>query len=461
MTSILKKSAIALACALLAACSLTPDFHLPGVKTPEKWQQTENAKAATDLMQWRKSFGNAELAALQDKAVTQNLDMAAARARVLQARGLVTTARSGLFPSLDAGGSIGATHNDASNAGTRNYTSAEAGLSVSYDADIFGGNSASVTAAKARLEGSVFAQEAVRLAVESDISSAYAAALTAQERIYVARSHLNNAENTLKVLQSTYEAGLSTALEPEQQKTAIASDRAALAALERTRAISISALAVLMGEPAPGFNIYADGLKGFNVPDISPDAPATLITRRPDIRAAEADLIAANADIGAARAAFLPALTLSGAASLAASPIYDPVSILASALASATAPIFDGGARKGALSVAKGREKELAATYQKTVLTAFKEVQDALAGVKSAKLRQEAFAAAAASAAKAYNISEGRFKAGAIDYITVLDAERSLLFARENLELAKLERIDAAIDLYRALGGGWEKPKVN
>jgi multidrug efflux system outer membrane protein len=451
----MRKIFIVPALLLTAACSLTPAYRRPEVQIPAQWRE-EQAVVATDLTNWWQKFKSPELTALEEKALLQNLDLKAALDRVEQARAAEKVARSVFFPQADATADIGTNREKTGGHATTHRTSAGAGVDVNYELDLFGANRAAATVAEANVAGSLYDREALALVVSSDVAETYASALALMGRIHVAQQSHDNAEKTLKILTARFKAGATSALEVEQQKTELANADASIANLENNLTVTLDALAVLMGEVPQTFKIFADSLGDIAVPDITPGQPSSLLERRPDIRKAEADLVAANADIGVARAAFFPTVNLGLAASIIASPVSGPATSALDLAAGLSAPLFKGGSLQANLAKTKARQNELVENYRKTVLTAFAEVEDALAAIKSAEKRRKAYSRAVISAGKAYDLANLKFKAGAIDYITLLDSQRSLLSAKDSLVAVNLERMNAAVNLYKALGGGWQ-----
>jgi len=212
-----------------------------------------------------------------------------------------------------------------------------------------------------------------------------------------------------------------------------------------------NALAVLLGDAAGTLKVNGTGLGALSIPKITPGQPAALLYRRPDIRRAEADLIAANADIGVARAALFPSLDLNLDAAIATDPLTKTISIGSSLLA----PIFQGGRLKAGVKLSEARKAELVEIYRKTVLVALQEVEDALAAIRSARQRFSDLTTALQESRNAYNLSRTQYEAGSIDFQTLLDAQRTLFVDEERLALARFDRLFAAVQLIRALGGGW------
>ena len=196
------------------------------------------------------------------------------------------------------------------------------------------------------------------------------------------------------------------------------------------------------------------------VPAIAPVQPAELLERRPDVRSAEASLIAANANIGVARAQYFPAINLSAGIDLATASLSDSARTLTNVSAGLTGPIFSGGAIEGGVELTEARKQELVENYRKAVLVSLQEVEDALASTKSSSERNTSLKAGVEAAQKAYDLSNELYKAGAVDFQTLLNAERDLISTEDLYAQTRLENLSAAIDLYRAMGGGWNNNAV-
>ncbi|MFA5591875.1 MAG: efflux transporter outer membrane subunit [Micavibrio sp.] len=441
--------------ALMAGCSLVPDYHRPQTELPGAWSE-QNLSAPTRIARdWWTNFESAELNALMQRALAANNDLNAAIQRVEQARALTRAAGAPLLPSLDASGSGGWVRTDPAQGRTSSDSTGRAGLSAGYELDLFGANRAGLQAAQANKGQAEFTRDATALVVMGDVARAYFNVLNLQERLTIADQNLESGRELLRIVEARFNAGATTALDVSRQKSDLASDEASRAAIEQQFAIAKNALAVLIGEPPQNLSIVAADLRSLPVPSIAPGQPSELLERRPDIRAAELGLVAANADIGAARAAFFPRLTIGLELGIAATPIGDPATTTLSLLSGLAAPIFKGGLLEGNLAYSKARREELVETYRKTILTSFQDVEDALAVTKGAQQRENSLNTAVLEARKAYDLSKRQYDAGATDFQILLDARRVLLRAEDSYIQTKNDRLAAAVDLYKALGGGW------
>ncbi|HUD51536.1 efflux transporter outer membrane subunit [Parvibaculum sp.] len=436
----------------LGACSMVPDYERPQVAVPAAFAGPSAKDGAVDVSaQWWSSFNDPELQSLMADALGANLDIVAALHRVEQAEGQLRSTNSSLLPSLDASGGASRTTSSSSSGSTR---SASGSLIISYAVDLWGQYRAQSEAAEADLRSSVFSKEASILVVQSSVATTYFTILNLKDRLAIARESLDAARETLKLVEARFSYGTASALDVAQQRTTLATIEAGIPSLETSLAANQHALAILLGRAPEGFDVKTATTDAVALPTVAVGQPSSLLERRPDIRQAEASLQAANADIGAARAAFFPSISLSGSKSVdwvAGIGSTNGTSLAASLLA----PIFSGGQLEGNLQTAKARDAELAATYQKTVLTAFGEVEDALSDVDAFSRRRASLTVASIEARRAYDLSQASYKAGASDFLSVLDAQRSWLSARDSEAQARLNQYTSAVNLFIALGGGW------
>lgn len=308
-------------------------------------------------------------------------------------------------------------------------------------------------AGSARLLSSVFTRDALQLVVMSNVGQAYFNLLAQAETKRIATEFLENVTNALAIVEGRYQAGAVSALDVAQQQTELATARASLDLQIQQYTLAENALTILLGHPAQSVSFNAERFFDLPIPAVNALQPAAaLLERRPDVRQAEMELIAANADIGIARAAFYPKLQLN-LDTLIASP--QPAGAALAVAASLAQPLFQGGRLEGGLENAKARNLELVETYRKTILTAFKEVEDAAAVSSNSARRLQALADAVDKARLAYQLSLDRYRLGLIDYQTLLLTQRSLLTAENSQVQARQDVLVAMVQLYKALGGGW------
>ena len=443
-----KRFSISVTALFLTACNLLPDFQRPSVETPDQWRDTSLTKQESAVdPQWWQAFGSAELNRLITEALAYNNDLAAARQRVEQAKAQAKIAAANLWPSLGLQGDFTDSRN---NIGDTQKQSGQ--FTAAYEVDLWGANRARSNAGSARLLSSVFTRDALQLVVMSNVGQAYFNLLALAERKRIANEFLENVGNVLAIVEARYQAGAVSALDVAQQQTELATARAGLDLLIQQYTLAENALAVLLGHPPRAVSFNRERFFDLLLPMINALQPAGLLQRRPDVRQLEMELIAANADIGVARAAFYPKLQLNLDAVLA-SP--QPAGVALAMASSLAQPLFQGGRLEGGLENAQARNAELVEIYRKTVLTAFKEVEDAAAVRSNSTRRLQALADALDKARLAYQLSLDRYRLGAIDYQTLLSTQRSLLNAENSQVQARLDVLVAMVQLYQALGGGW------
>jgi len=431
----------------LSACSLAPNYQRPEMALPTGWSNVAGVGATQQntTLFWQE-FGSADLNRLIDNALAQNLDLEAALHRVEQARALAKIGAAPLYPTVSASGSASRTFQDP-----RDTNSVRGGGSISYEVDLWGKNRNAAKSADYRVNASEFDREALRLVVTSDATNFYAQILSLNDRIRIAEFNLKNAEEILRIIEARFGQGSVSGLEVSQQRVAVNGFRTALTALVEARSTTANALAILLGLAPQNFSAPTAELATLSMPQVNLTPPATLLTARPDIESAEAGLLAANADIGVARAAFFPSLTL-GLDTAISAGFGGPAAAATSIASSLIAPIFTGGRLTGNLENVTARQKELAVQYRHTVLIAFQEVEDALAALKSNNEQATISLESVKESQNAYNIAKARFDAGAIDYLNLLETQRSLYQAQDNQIAINQGQLQSFVQLRKALG---------
>ncbi len=432
----------------LSACSLAPNYERPQMAMPAGWSSVAGVGGVDKhpVTPFWQDLGSAELNRLIDQALAQNLDLEAALHRIEQARGQAKVAGAPLYPSASVSGSGSRTFQDN---GT--FNSVRGGGSVSYEVDLWGKNRNAAKSADYRINATEFDRDALRLVVTSDATDFYAQILSLNDRIRIGEFNLKSAEEVLRIIEARFGQGSVSGLEVSQQRVAVNNFRTALTSLIEQRSTTANALATLLGIAPQNFSAPTAELATLTMPPVNLTPPATLLTARPDIDSAEASLLAANADIGVARAAFFPSLTL-GLDTVIAAGFGGPAAAASSIASSLVAPIFTGGRLTGNLETVTARQKELAVQYRQTVLAAFQEVEDALASLRSANDRAVLSRATVAESQIAYDIAKARFDAGAIDYLNLLETQRSLYQAQDNQISIAQTQLSTFVQLRKALG---------
>jgi len=461
---------LAAVCTLLAGCSLAPKYQRPAAPVAATYPldaSTPAAVPAADLA-WQQFFGDARLRGIIQLALENNRDLRVAALNVERVRAIYNIQRTALVPSLDAtaDGSRQRTPGDLNSTGRPITTSSYSmGVEIpSYELDFFG----RVTSLRDQVLEQYLATEEARTSAQISLISAvarqYLALLATDEQLALARQTLDAAERSYELSQQTFEAGVRSELDLRTAEAQRASVRASVAALAQQRARAENALGLLIGaslsaDLPPAGSLASQQL----IEDLPAGLPADLLTRRPDVRAAEHLLLAANANIGIARAAFFPSIKLTafgGTASPELSGLFDKGSGMWRFAPSITLPIFAAGRNKAQLDVAWIGQRIEIANYEKAIQTAFREVADAFAVSSLIKTQIAAQEDRVTAAQRRYDLTQQRFDAGVDGFLSVLLAQQELFGAQQSLIDARLARLANLISLYAALGGGWQNTAV-
>ena len=453
----IKKIALACVCpALLAGClSAGPLPTLNNADVPAAFEQAAPADAPIwPAPDWWRGFSSPELDGLIATTQAGNLTLAAAEARVLQADARVRQAGAALLPTVDFGA-------DARREFVSSSDAFGLSLGASYELDFWGRNRNTLNAAIASGNATRADRETVALTATTSVANTYFQLLSFRERLSIARLNLENSLGVLMVTEARVRNGIASQLELAQQRAAIASQQAVIPQLEQQELQTRAALAVLLGRPPEGFDVTAQDLEDFVLPEVAPGLPSQLLTRRPDVAVAEANLEASHANVAVARAAMFPSINLTGAGGLQSAVLgtllSNPITSF-SLGASLAQTVFDAGRLAAVTEEARARETEILANYRNVAITAFSEVETALGSIGHLAEQQSFLIEQVAQAEQAFNIAQARYREGVADYLTVLDAQRTLYQARDQLSQVKFQRLVAVVALYRALGGGWQNP---
>ncbi len=445
--------------AAVGACNLGPDYERPETAVPHTWNTAAPSAEAWPSLEWWKSFGSPQLDALIAEARSSNTDLAAAAARIQQADALARIAGAPLLPSVGANVNAGPTRRLNNLGKERHFTSFQGVLQASYEIDFWGKNRAALEAAEASASASRYDWQVVSLTITTSVATSYFQALGLQDELRVARDNLARAQRDLDGLVQQQQRGLVPQLAVVQQQTVVDGLAAAIPPLEQQLAMTKDALAILVGKLPEALALRAGSLLDLSLPAVGPGLPSELLLRRPDVQQAEAQLISANANIRVARAQFFPSFGLTadgGVSSLLLANGAMPVLGVYTFSASITQPIFEGGSLTGQLELSKARYQELLQDYRKAALSAFGDVEDALAATKATADQQATQEKAVASARQAYQMSLDAFHGGTATILSVLVSESTLFSAESARVQARLAHMQALVGLFRALGGGWK-----
>lgn len=481
---------IVLVSSIVAGCA-APDFRQPDVSTPARFKESVSVSAvpvSTDQVEaaaegrwkpaepseaaargaWWTSFADPALDALEAEAVASNADVGAAAARVRQSRALLRGAEADRYPQIGAGAQASRGRGSAVALGLPQGTRApttnvfQGALSASYEVDLFGRVANNVDAATADAHAVEATYRSVLLALQADVAQTYFRVREADAEFALLRETVRLREDNVKLAQSRFDAGDISEIDLTRARTERATAEADAIGVERQRAVAEHALAVLLGRAPAGFDFGVDPLQDVSkLPRIPAGLPSALLERRPDIAAAQQQMFAANARIGVARSAVFPALSLTGQGgyeSFALADVFKWSSTTWLIGAALSLPIVDGGRNKANIRRAEAGLDESVALYRQRVLVAFAEVEDNLVGLRTLDGQSRATDEAVASARRAAELAEKRYRAGQTGYLESIDAQRELLTVQRQAVQLRGSRATTTVALIRSLGGGWSTP---
>ena len=465
----------------MAACSVGPNYKRPTVSAPASFRgvtpaeapTSPSAPASSDLSnsgnttvvslgeeKWWDIFQDRELQELIRTALKNNYDVRIAATRVLQAQAQLGITRADQLPSLDVGGSITSLQ-DPKTGPVPGFqlTQGQVSASAAWNLDFWGRYRRATEAARATVLANDWAQKEVIASLVANVASSYFELRQLDLELEISKRTLSSRQDSLELTKTLEQHGINNLLDVRQSEQLVYTAAAEVPDLERQIAQRENAISILLGNN-PGD--IPRGLKLTeqpHAPEVPVGIPSALLERRPDIREAEQNLVAANARIGVARAAYFPQISLTGSAGYQSAKLTDlfqgPAGVwtLTGAL---TQPIFEGGRLKSGVRLAEAQREELLLTYQRTIQGAFRDVSDALVAYRKFRefrIQQQLLVESAQDAAR---LSEVRFKAGTTDYLEVLTNETNSFNAELTLAQAEGNELTALVQLYVALGGGWQ-----
>jgi len=449
--------------ALLAGCTVGPDYVRPEVATPGAWRIDYPKAAEVANTRWWEQFGDPVLNELIDTALRENRDVRAAAARVDAFIGQLMSTRSQFYPQVGYGAD--ASRNRASRVGQPPlpsgadpyFTLYQASLSASWQLDLFGRVQRLSEAAQAQVYASDQARRGVVLTLVASVASSYIALRGLDRQLEIAKATAKNFADTQRLFELRFKGGVVSQTELSQVQSQYQQALAAIPAIEQQIAATENLISVLLGRN-PGPIARGRAIDQLIAPLIPADLPAALLQRRPDILAAEQNLIAANANIGAARALYYPTISLTGALgsiSTAFGSFLTGPATAWSAAAGLTGPILTFGGIEGQVRSAEAQDRVALALYQQTILTAFRETNDALVGSQKKLEESTAQAARVAALREFARLSRLKFDAGVASYLEVLVAENELFAAELAAVRSAADRYTQLVNVYQAMGGGW------
>lgn len=473
--------------AVLSACTLEPHYSRPTPPVPTTWNGNAAGKADTASVAdvgWRQFFPDPVLQRLIELALANNRDLRVAVLNVQAAQAQYRIQRADLFPSVSASaleqiqkypsgvsasstsgtGASGAASGAASSTTSKGQIIRfyEVGVGfTSYEIDLFGKIRSLKHEALEKYFATEATQRASQLTLVAEVASAYLAILADEAILKVTRDTLDSQTSSFNLIKKSLDAGTSTELALKQAATTVDTARANLAAYTRQEAQDRNALMILLGVPIPEDMSFVTDINSENLSaDVPVGIPSEVLTQRPDVLAAEHQLVAANADIGAARAAFFPSILLTaqaGSASASLSGLFKSGSGAWTFSPQINLPIFTGGANTANLDLSKIEKNVNIAQYEKTLQSAFREVDDALAARNTLDEQLTAQRALLDDSADSYRLAEMRFRSGVDSFLPVLDAQRALYSAQQAVVSLELLRLQNMATLYKALGGGMKE----
>jgi len=456
---------VILASSLIGGCMVGPNYHRPVVQTPTAFRdvregpQAETQAASLADLSWWQVFEDPQLQDLIRTALKQNYDMQLATERIKAERAQLAITRSYLFPQAQGSGNF-------TGGKEQNFQSKSNFFALTADAafqlDLFGKLRRETEAARAQLLATEDAQRTVMLTLVSDLASDYFTLLQLDLELQITRNTVNTQEDSIKLTSFRVEHGVATKLDVLQAQQVLDTANAQIPDLERQIGQEEDAISILIGDYPQAVPRGRPLAEQALPPDVPPGLPSSLLERRPDIREAEQMLVAANAEIGVAKASFFPQISLTGSGGGA----FGRSSVFTSLMSSQTGiwsygvhvsqPVFTGGALRGNLHLAESQYEQALIAYRRAIQHAFGDVSDALIGYQKfheVRVRQEQVVK---DLAESVRLSTMRYQGGTITYLEVLDGQRSLFAAELTLSEARGNEYQSLVQLYRALGGGWQ-----
>jgi NodT family efflux transporter outer membrane factor (OMF) lipoprotein len=463
-----------------SGCAVGPNYQRPDTAAPATWQEGQQNGVdvqAADLAHWWKAFNDPLLDSLIERAVKSNLDLRVAEARVREERAALAATASGLWPTLDASGSYTrsrASRNallfgGSSGGGGATFSGGlilehdlfQNGFDANWEVDIFGGTRRSVEAAEATLEATVEQRRSVLVTLLGDVAKNYIDLRGFQRRLAVAEANLKAQQETLELTKVRFDAGLASDFDVAQAEGQVKTTEAQIPTLQTAIKQTGYAIDVLLGsQPGSSRDELA---KSAAVPALPPEAhvglPVDLLRRRPDIRSAERQLAAATAQVGAATADLYPKFSLTGnigLQSISASDWFTGRSRFWSIGPTITWPVFDAGRIRANIEVRNAQQEQALRLYEKSVLTAFQDVENALVNYGNEQIRYRSLLEGTAANRRAVQLANDLYTQGLVPFLNVLDAQRTLYASESDLAQSEAGMASNLVALYKALGGGWE-----
>ena len=451
----MKARFIALACAaLVSACSFAPKYERPAAPVASEFPYPAAAAGTpAAALPWQQFFPDERLRQLVAIALANNRDLRVAILNIEQARAQYDIRRADIFPT------VGAQLTRVPGSGGSSSSVYTLGIGASaWEIDLFGRVRNLSEAALAQYLGTQEGRGAAQISLVASVANTWLSLVADDELIALTRQTLSTREESLRLTRLRFENGVTSEIDMRLAESLAESARATLAQLTRQRALDIDALALLLGQPVPAQMQTPVGTASVAFPDVPAGTPSEVLAQRPDVRQAEQQLIAANANIGAARAAYFPRISLTagvGRASPELSGLFKGGGWTWNVAPTLLQTIFDFGRNRANVEVATVQRDIAIAQYERAIQSAFREVADALAARATFGDQLTAQQRVVDAESVRFRLSSLRYENGVASYLDLLDAQRSLFIAQQTLVQTKLQQLQAQVQLYRSLGGGW------
>jgi multidrug efflux system outer membrane protein len=450
---------------VLSGCMVGPDYRKPDTATPAGWKTTPEAGQTAIAQRWWEVYNDLILNSLEDQADQASPQLAAAIARVTQARAIARITEADFYPNVTLDPSVSRTRQSGNRPGQPGapvlpFVSNDfrVPLDVSYEVDLWGKIRRASESATAQAQAVADAYGTVRITLHADVAQTYFAIRSLDSEYDILKRTIAYQKEGTEIIRARYRGGASSELDVVRADAEVATNEAELVSVERRRADLENALAVLVGKTPADFSLFPDPLD-ILPPSIPVGLPSELLQRRPDVAQAERLLAARNAEIGVAKAAYFPNIQLTAGFGFESTDLSDLIksnSRIWTLAAGLTQPIFDGGRIKGNVDRARAAYDENLAVYRQQVLIAFQEVETALSGLRLLAQQADAQSRAVVNSERASEISTARYRAGLVFFLDVLDAERTALSNRRAAAQIQGLQLVTSVGLIKALGGGWE-----
>jgi multidrug efflux system outer membrane protein len=466
---------------LAGGCAVGPNYEKPGLPIPSAWHEAQQKgvdSRSAELTRWWTAFKDPLLDSLVERALKSNLDLRIAEARIREARAARAATAAGAWPTVDVSGSYSRNRSSKnafsspsqesggssfSGGGNLERNFFDAGFDASWEIDVFGGVRRGVEAADATIEASVESRRDTLVTLLGDVARNYIDLRGSQRRLTVARANLKAQQDTLDLTRVRFQAGLASDLDVAQAEAQVNTTAAQIPTLENSLKQAAYSLDVLLGLQAGA--LWGELWKETAIPSLPPEIlvglPSDLLRRRPDIRFAERQLAAATAQVGAAMADLFPKFFLTGMAgvqSVSASDWFTGRSRYWSIGPTISWPIFDAGRIRANVEIRNAQQEQALNQYEKAVLSALGDVETSLVNYANEQTRYRSLTDAVAANRRALEMANDLYIKGLVDFLNVLEAQRSLYSSENDLAQSEVTMAANLIALYKALGGGWESP---